>query len=221
MMSVVSAVTWLLADFTSGARYSHPAIPYWNMCIRLGTFLIITYLVSALKEAFESERKLARTDSLTGVANGRLFVELASMEINRASRYKHPFTIAEIDLDNFKAVNDRFGHSVGDTLLHLLANTLQKNIRATDVVARLGGDEFAILLPETGSKSSEVITQKVQQVSLDLMQKNGWPVTLSIGAVTFVSPPSTVDEMLKKADNLLYSAKNDGKNKIKYEVFGE
>jgi len=149
MISIASAITWLIADFTSGHIYSHSAIPYWNMSVRLGTFLIITFLLSTLKSALEHEKELARTDSLTGIANRRYFIELANMEINRACRYKHPFTIVHIDLDNLKAVNDRFGHSTGDTVLRLVVNTIQNNIRATDIVARLGGDEFVILLPET------------------------------------------------------------------------
>jgi diguanylate cyclase (GGDEF)-like protein len=142
------------------------------------------------------------------------------MEINRARRYEHPFTVVCIDLDNFKIVNDCFGHSTGDILLRLVARTLQQNIRATDTVARLGGDEFAILLPETGQNVAEVILQRVQKINLDIMRRHGWPVTLSIGVVTFTSPPSTVDETLRISDQLMYSAKNNGKNSIQYEVFG-
>jgi diguanylate cyclase (GGDEF)-like protein len=221
MISIASALIWLLADFTSGHTYSHPAIPYWNMSVRLGTFLVITFLLSTLKYALEQEKELARTDPLTGIANRRYFIELANAEINRASRYKHSFTVVHIDLDNFKAVNDRFGHSVGDALLRLVASTIRNNIRATDIVARLGGDEFVILLPETGPEPAGVITEKIQKISLDLMRKNEWPVTLSLGVVTFIQPPSTVDEMLKISDGLMYAAKNHGKNTIKYEVFGK
>lgn len=219
IISIASAITWLITDFTAGHIYVHPAIPYWNMGVRLGTFLILAFLLSALKKAMEHEKELARTDALTGVANRRYFFELANMEINRARRYKHPFTVVWIDLDNFKAVNDHFGHSTGDALLRSVANTLQKNIRATDMVARLGGDEFAILLPETGPEPAEVITHKIQKVNLDTMEKNEWPVTFSIGVVTFVSPPSTVDEMLKISDGVMYRAKKNGKNAIKYEMF--
>ena len=220
-ISIASAITWLITDFTAGHIYAYPAIPYWNMGVRLSTFLIITFLLSAFKKGIEHEKELARTDSLTGVANRRYFFELADMEINRARRYKHPFTVIWIDLDNFKTVNDHFGHSTGDALLRSVANTLKKNIRATDIVARLGGDEFAILLPETGPEPAEVITHKIQKVNLDAMEKNEWPVTFSIGVVTFVSPPSTVDEMLKISDGVMYTAKKDGKNAIKYEMFGK
>jgi diguanylate cyclase (GGDEF)-like protein len=221
MVSIASALIWLLADFASGHIYSHPAIPYWNMSVRLGTFLVITFLLSTLKHALEHEKELARTDSLTGIANRRYFIELANAEINRAGRYKHPFTVVHIDLDNFKTVNDRFGHSVGDALLRLVVSTIRNSIRTTDIVARLGGDEFVILLPETGPEPAGVITDKIQKISLDLMQKNQWPVTLSLGVVTFIQPPSTVDEMLKISDGLMYGAKNNGKNTIRYEVLGK
>jgi diguanylate cyclase (GGDEF)-like protein len=125
-----------------------------------------------------------------------------------------------LDLDNFKTVNDRFGHSTGDILLRFVAQTLQENIRVTDTVARLGGDEFAILLPETGRNVAEVIMQKIQKINLDIMRRHGWPVTLSIGVVSFTSPPSTVDETLRISDQLMYSAKNNGRNSIQYDVFG-
>jgi len=117
-------------------------------------------------------------------------------------------------------VNDCFGHTTGDILLRLVACTLQQNVRVTDTVARLGGDEFAILLPETGRDVAEVIMQKVQKINLDIMQRHGWPVTLSIGVVTFMSPPSTVDETLRISDQLMYDAKNNGKNNIRYDVLG-
>jgi diguanylate cyclase (GGDEF)-like protein len=221
IVSLASAVTWLIADFTSGASYSHPAIPYWNASVRLGTFLILTSILSSLKDSLERDRELAKTDALTGVANGRYFMELADREINRASRYRHPFTVAFIDLDNFKAVNDRYGHSAGDTLLYLVADTIQKNVRATDIVARLGGDEFVILLPETGPAPAQAITQKIQRINSDAIRKNDWPVTFSMGVATFIRPPSSVDEMLKISDDLMYAAKKNGKNTIQFEVFGK
>lgn len=220
LMSTITALTWLIADYTSGANYLDRAVPYWNYTARLCSFIIFTFILSALKSAMEKEKELSRIDFLTGVGNGRYFIELANMEINRARRNEHPLTVVYIDLDNFKTINDRYGHSTGDNLLRLVANTIKSNIRLMDTVARLGGDEFAILLPETGPELAEAITRKVQKINLEIMQKNGWPVTFSIGVVTFIHPPTTVDEILKVSDNLMYTAKNNGKNMIKYEVSG-
>jgi diguanylate cyclase (GGDEF)-like protein len=220
LFSILSTLTWLIADITSGATYSSSDIPYWNGVARLGSLFILTFVLSTLKSALKEEKETSRIDFLTGIRNRRYFIELVNMEINRARRYEHPFTVVCLDLDNFKTVNDRFGHTTGDILLRLVARTIRENIRVTDTVARLGGDEFAILMPETGRNVAEVIVQRVQKVNLDYMRKYGWPVTLSIGAATFASPPSTVDEMLRISDQLLYNAKNNGKNSIKYEVFG-
>ena len=220
LMSIITALTWLIADYTSGAHYLDRAVPYWNYTARLCSFIIFTFILSALKSAMEKEKELSRIDFLTGVGNGRYFIELANMEINRARRNEHPLTVVYIDLDNFKTINDCYGHSTGDNLLRLVAKTIKSNIRLMDTVARLGGDEFAILLPETGPELAEAITRKVQKINLEIMEKNGWPVTFSIGVVTFIHPPTTVDEILKISDNLMYTAKNNGKNMIKHEVSG-
>jgi diguanylate cyclase (GGDEF)-like protein len=220
ILSILAALTWLIVDLTSGVTYSISDIPYWNGVKRLSSFFILTIIVSVVKNTLTQEKEISRIDFLTGIRNRRYFIELVNMEINRARRYEHPFTVVCLDLDNFKMVNDCFGHTTGDILLRLVARTIRENIRVTDTVARLGGDEFGILMPETGRNVAEVIIQRVQNVNLDYMRKYGWPVTLSIGAVTFTSPPSTVDEMLRISDQLLYNAKNNGKNSIKYEVFG-
>ena len=220
IFSILSALTWLIADLTSGTTHLNSDIPYWNGVARLGSFFILTFILSTLKNTLSQEKEYSRTDFLTGTRNRRYFIELLNMEINRARRYDRPFTVVCIDLDNFKTVNDCFGHSTGDMILRSVARTLQENIRVTDTLARLGGDEFAILLPETGRSVAETILRKVRKINLDIMRTHGWPVTLSIGVVTFARPPSTVDETLRKADRLMYAAKNSGKNSIRYEIFG-
>jgi len=225
MLSIASAGAWLLSNYLYRALVTtspHPVIPWWNTGISLITFLLTTFVLSSVRSALEQEKKLARLDPLTGIANRRFFLELMGAEMQRATRYKHPFTIVQFDLDNLKAVNDRFGHSTGDAILRLVVKRIQKSIRASDTIARLGGDEFAILLPETGPESAHVVIEKVQKLNLDVMKKeDGWPITLSMGVVSFISPPTTVDEILKLSDVLMYEAKNGGKNTIKYRVYGD
>lgn len=220
LISIASAITWLLADLMSGQTYSHWLIPYWNAFMRLGFFMIIIYILLRLKSALELEKMFSRIDSLTGVANGRYFFELANGENIRSSTYNHPFTIAYMDLDNFKTVNDRFGHNEGDIVLCTVANIIQSNIRPTDIVGRLGGDEFAILLPEIGAVQSQVVIRKIHKGLLDTILENKWPITISIGVGTFIGSQLNVDEIIRMTESLMYSVKEGGKNRIKYEVFG-
>jgi diguanylate cyclase (GGDEF)-like protein len=217
--SLVGAFVWLAADLTSGHTYSHALIPIWNTFIRLAFFVIITLLLSALKKAAEREREFARVDNLTGAANPRLFYDLARMEIDRFRRYKHPFTLAYIDLDNFKAVNDRFGHPTGDHVLRIVASSARKFLRKTDVIARLGGDEFALLLPETNEESARIALSKIHDGLLEEMRIENWPITFSIGVLTCNVAPHTTEELVRMADKLMYSVKHDGKNSIKYSTY--
>jgi len=217
--SLASAFVWLGADTASGHPYSHPLIPIWNSIIRFSFFLIVTLLLSALRTATEHERELARTDNLTGAVNSRLFFELLQMEIERSQRYEHPFTLAYVDLDNFKTVNDLFGHSAGVQALRIVVGYAKKNLRKIDVIARLGGDEFALLLPETGQESAQVTISKLQSGLLEEMRQNNWPITFSIGVLTCSPSSLGMDELIKMADELMYSVKRGSKNAINYASY--
>jgi diguanylate cyclase (GGDEF)-like protein len=215
LISFAGAITWLIADLMAAKPYSHSLIPYWNAIVRVGFFLSVVLLLDSLKR----EQYFARVDFLTEVKNRRDFFMLSDIEINRARRYNRPFTVAYIDIDNFKIINDRHGHNTGDTLLKVVAKTIKTNIRTTDTVARLGGDEFAVLLPETGTESAKNVGRNLNEKLLKKMKERKWPVTFSVGVVTFISPPDSIDEMIRNVDRVMYSAKDSGKNLIKYEVF--
>lgn len=211
----VSVAIWLAADVLSGGLYAHRYTPFWNVLVRLGLFVIVVFLL----DAFKREKSLAREDYLTGLGNRRHFFELAESEIMRSLRYGHPFTLAYIDVDDFKVINDRFGHAEGDAFLKLVAHIIKSNIRATDVASRLGGDEFAVLLPESGSGPATKFIDKLHEKLSDAALEGNRPVSFSIGAVTFIKPPDSVDEMIRIVDNLMYSAKAGGKNRVLYESF--
>ena len=144
---------------------------------------------------------------------------MAEKEIERTRRYRHPVTVLYIDCDNFKNVNDNFGHQIGNRLLRLLASNLQNLTRNTDIVARLGGDEFAVLMPETGEDIVPEAIQRLHSRLVDSLRKKGWPVTLSMGAAIHLHPPESAEELIKSADRLMLQAKNQGKNTVKYQVF--
>ena len=214
-IAAFSALVWLVADIGCGHEYSHDGITIWNTAIRLGFFIVVIILISSLRKVFDHEREMSRTDYLTGAFNMRSFMEIARNELNRIERYKHPFTIAYIDLDDFKDVNDGLGHSEGDSLLQLIAKSLKKYMRVTDVVARLGGDEFVLLLPETDQEAAKKVMGRLQGGLTEEIQKYNHPITFSIGVLTCTNGHS-VEDLLKTADHLMYSVKNTGKNGIKY-----
>jgi diguanylate cyclase (GGDEF)-like protein len=219
LTSLTSAIVWLTADVAAGSSYSQPFIYAWNTLIRLSFFIITVLLLSTLRKTLERESESARTDYLTGAANSRLFYDLVQMEIDRSQRYERLFTLAYIDLDNFKTVNDRFGHLVGDQVLCTVVSSAKKNLRKTDMVARLGGDEFACMLPETNQESARVVLAKLHSALLEEMRQYHWPVTFSIGVLTCSAAPPTTDELLKMADELMYAVKLDGKHGIKYSTY--
>ena len=220
VMCMVGAATWFLADRASGTEYSHATIPYWNTLVRLGFFVIISLLISAFQEAHRHEQELSRTDSLTGVANSRAFLDAAETELARARRYRHRLSVAYIDLDGFKLVNDRLGHSAGDEVLRTVAMEIRTGVRSTDVVGRLGGDEFAILFPETGGEAASAAIEQVRRRLGRAMEGAPIPVTLSIGVVTCEIPPASADELIRAADRLMYEVKAKGKDEVALTVLG-
>lgn len=207
-------------EFAQISDSIYPAIVFWNSGVILSFFLIYVQLVSELNKALKREKKMARTDYTTGVANKQLFYELAELELKRSRRYGHPFTVGYIDLDNFKTVNDAGGHKVGDLLLQEVAKTITNNTRETDIVARMGGDEFALLLAGLGYEPAHTVISRVQTCLLETMQEHQWPVTFSIGAITFIDIPESVDDIIAKADYLMYCVKTSGKNRIEHRSEG-
>jgi diguanylate cyclase (GGDEF)-like protein len=187
----------------------------WDALARFIFFAVFIFGVSAYKR----ERTFAREDHLTKVANSQYLAELAGLEIERCRRYRHPFSIVYMDVDDFKTVNDTLGHQAGDALLSTVAQTIRKNVRKSDVVARLGGDEFAILLPETDSEQASSSVSKLQKILLDTMREGAWPCTFSFGLATFSRAPATFDEMISRADRLMYEAKSGGKNTVRSGLY--
>jgi len=217
IVSAAGAAIILGINLASPIHAAHPRVGYWNALVWLGFFLLISLTIAKLKVLYLGERQLSRLDSLTRIANRLAFYELATAEKNRAQRFGQPITLAYVDLDEFKEVNDAMGHEVGDKLLLWVARTMQKNIRQTDFAARMGGDEFALILPNTTKDAASLVLNKVLRKLNRRMKQNHWPVTFSIGAVTFLTPPESLQEMIKRADDAMYSAKTRGKNRLEQE----
>ena len=179
--------------------------PLWNAASRFGVFVVVVIVLSQLRRAHQRERRLARVDGLTGVANFRSFEEAAQREIHVARRYGTPLSLAFVDLDGFKHVNDRFGHAVGDDVLRTVASTLCATLRPSDLVARVGGDEFVVLMPHTAPDAARPAIDRV----LDHLTHDpaALGVGFSAGIVQLDGLIGSIDDLVGKADELMYEDK--------------
>lgn len=186
---------------------------------RLFTFLLTVALAVPLRKLYEREQQTARIDFLTGVPNRKAFYDLLRVELARNQRTETPFAVAYLDLDNFKQVNDDFGHDEGDALLRVAADTIKAALRSTDTLARLGGDEFGILLPDADVETSAQSMARVKKALDAAMAKRGWNVTASIGLGSFDRPLMNSDGVMTVCDSLMYRIKRGGKSGIACEQF--
>jgi diguanylate cyclase (GGDEF)-like protein len=163
-----------------------------------------------------ASRRLAReadADPLTGLANHRAFHDRLRTEVERAQRYGRPLSLACLDVDGFKDVNDQFGHQVGDKVLRDVAERLNAVARAADLVARIGGDEFAILLPETTAEAAEAVARRAHELIRVDLAGPGPSITVSIG-ICDLEHASSADDLLSFADGALYWAKDHGRDAV-------
>ncbi len=183
------------------------------------------YFISAAQDITQSKNlqteieHQARVDYLTGLANRRHFMEQAEQELARALRYGSPLSVAMMDIDHFKRVNDTYGHKVGDLVLQRLSQLCEHMLREVDLIARMGGEEFAILLPETDGKMAMEVAERLRVAIADTQVplETGLPphVTVSIGVASLQGKDVNVDMLLNLADKALYEAKHGGRNKVR------
>lgn len=217
-MSAICALSWLWADLSMAEAFSNPHVPYINETFRFIVFMIIAAIIDKTQQLLQMHKEFARIDLLTELSNRLSFFESAEMEVKKARRFQQPVSILYIDLDNFKSVNDEHGHTVGDTLLRVVAHTIRANVRSIDLAARLGGDEFAVMLPHTAIQAARLVGTKLRREISHVMKHNQWPVTASIGIVTYENLSVSIQEMVESADAVMYSAKRNGKNRVAHHV---
>src|SRR5690606_11689235 len=196
-ISIIAGAAWFAADLAV-RRESEMLISVWNSATRLVLFVALAWLVAVLKQerdrlrqiarrlegALAREQRLARTDALTGLPNSRAFLDALRREVARSERDARVLAVAYIDIDNFKLVNDEYGHAEGDELLRKLAQALVECIRAGDVPGRLGGDEFAVLFIDISPESAERVAQRyLERVAQIAEQYPGSQLGASVGIV--------------------------------------
>jgi diguanylate cyclase (GGDEF)-like protein len=219
--AAVSAAAWYVSNRLAGLHGSHPAIDLANLLVMAVAFGVVALLGAAQRGWVRRERALSRTDDLTGLLNGRGFYEAAAVELARSLRYRHPLTVAYVDLDDFKVVNDRHGHTRGDAVLVAVARAMRRACRSTDLVGRLGGDEFVVLFPEMGPDAAEPALVKLRSRVGEAASGEGAAVTASVGAVSFAGAPAEVEVLVHEADRAMYAAKAGGKDALRCVAYGE
>lgn len=221
--SMISLSTYLI--YIMVAFY---AMKYENLWLELIYPLIfsiaaftVAYIVKYLVKSrdFEQQYILATTDGLTELYNHRYFQEQIRMQVEQAKRYSSHFSLIIIDIDFFKKFNDTFGHQSGDAVLRQVAQTLRKNVRATDIVCRYGGEEMSIILPNTKKEeafsTAQKICNRVASKKFKLTGDKETHVTISLGVATFPYDGDSATAIIEAADKRLYTAKNNGRNQVK------
>ena len=186
--------------------------------MRFGVLATIGYAISIFKLMLDSEMRDARLDHLTGIANRREFLSTLEAELNRSNHSGKPFSVAYLDLDNFKKLNDTAGHSEGDSALRVVGTALQQACRKMDLPARIGGDEFALLLPETDESVARSVIQRVRERFDCKLKSKRWDLGVSIGIVNCHGNNVSAQQILNAADRAMYKSKIAGKDRAYFET---
>ncbi len=194
-------------------------IAVWNVIVH-GVFLTVAAVLLGRWRNLQTRLvALASTDPLTGIANRRALSRAAEVELRRQARTMQPLSVVHIDLDNFKRLNDAYGHAEGDKVLIAVAQVLSAG-RSTDIAARVGGDEFVMLLPDTGPKQARVMVDRLRERFNKAMRANPmWEdVSCSVGIATFMQPPEDTATLIATADQSMYDVKRASKNGVRQIV---
>jgi len=225
-LALLAAAFWLGAD---AAWHGINPVTLWNSFTRLGIYVAIAWLLARvrfdqrrlqdlnqlLQQKLEEEQQLARTDSLTGLPNRRMFVDELRRAVARSRRAGSPLAVALLDLEHLPQLNERLGRAAGDTLLRRVADVLSRYVRENDVAARLGGDEFGLLLDHSTEATARTTLERLlKQIEGVVGEVSSVAIGISIGAACFDRPPEMVEAALDHADAAMYCAKAKGPHEI-------
>ena len=217
VLTVAAAIGYIVA--ASLGSGSPTAMQLAMVTVNLTALLLLAYVGSVIgreqRRSRDAAIRLSAVDSLTNLFNRAFFFAALDREMARSTRSGRGFCLLMLDLDELKAINDRFGHQAGDTVLRAVAETIKSGVRRIDVAARYGGDEFVALLPETDPTGGWVVAEKIRitiaSITIPGMDR---PPTVSIGVVSFPRDGQTVDDLMLSADQAMYASKRAGRNRV-------
>lgn len=212
--AVLVACTWMVMLYLNGVRYSSAWIWAINFLTQGSAFVLFAVLIASLQHRLRREHELSRTDPLTGLTNSRAFLERGPKMLAASTQRGEPITLAFIDLDRFKQVNDRDGHEAGDRLLETVGALLRRHLAEHGEVARLGGDEFAVLLPAVDAPRAQSLLEAMRAALRADPAIRAAGVSASIGAVTHHPSGPDLATLMKRADQLMYRVKAEGRDAV-------
>ncbi|MBI1808567.1 MAG: diguanylate cyclase [Gemmatimonadetes bacterium] len=220
LAGLLCTVVWFGANFEAGRHYSL-VIAVVNTITQAIAFVLMGVLIAMLIDALARERAISRTDALTGLLNTRAFYAEAEGILSLCRRKARAVTLAYIDLDDFKAVNDTYGHEKGDQVLRRVSTAMHEATRPSDVCARIGGDEFVVLLAEADEAGAAAVLERLRARLVETLSDLHGVVTVSIGAATSPTARHELAAMVREADARMYVAKARGKNQLCLGLAGE
>ncbi len=213
--ALISLFAWCGIE-ASGAAVWTELLP--GQLVRLVVGLWLVAWTHRLRERLARAHQLVRLDSLTGLPNRQALVEALDAELSRTRRFGRPFTVALLDCDGFKAINDGGGHWAGDEVLRRIGRALRQHTRRYDCVGRLGGDEFLLVLSEADREDAASIAERLRAALRHCVERDDPTLTFSLGVVTFRTAVLDREECVRRADEAMYAAKRQGKDQTRFEV---
>ncbi len=221
-LTASSEKDYLLQAFERGAvDYVTKPFKIPELLARIKTHLELKQMQDELQQTHSKLEKLVLTDPLTGVASRRALFAFAEQEFERVKRYPSLLSLLIVDIDRFKSINDTYGHDIGDDVLIVTANAIDRCLRKVDRVGRFGGEEFVVILPETDLEGALMVAERIRVAIASQsfeVENQSFAVTASIGVSTYQSEDRTLDEVLNRADRALYQAKGEGRDRV---IFSE
>jgi len=219
LLIIQAIIVQSLWSFGDGIHGSNGLICLLGGMTRIAICTVVIFGIARARERLTLAEQFARADSLTGLPNRRAIVETLDSELCRTVRSGRPFSLALLDCDGFKAINDGQGHLVGDRVLQMIATGLKKQIRPYDCIGRFGGDEFVIILSDTGESEVAPIIARIRNTLKQELQAEFASLSFSIGIVTVTlastshqRPQVTWEECVRQADAAMYAAKRSGRD---------
>lgn len=212
--AALSGAMWVVSNRLAGLTFSEAGLWVANGAMQMASFAIVGLLIARLHGALDRERDLSRTDPLTDLLNRRAFYEEATRMLALCRRMERPVTLAYVDLDHFKAVNDSLGHQAGDEVLRAVSAELRTVLRPSDISARLGGDEFVVLYPGLGPAEAPAALERLREALAARLAGGTSRVTASVGGISCANAPADAATLIEAADARMYAAKSAGRDQV-------